>query len=259
MKTIKIGRGSNNDVVINDSVVSTNHAIIVVSDFGVVSIEDLNSKNGTFVDGKKITKSTLASSSIVVLGNHSIDWKQIIQTFNNNSSKTPISFPSNVIEKKLVGRNPLSQIRYSFDDVSDKHAYLCKNSNGEILIIDNNSTNGTYVNGYKITSPHILKKGDNIAISNKHPLNWEAVYPIKRKFNFKLAVAFAASIAIIAGILISQPWKWFGEKDWSDIYAEHKNDVVLIYVKSAYVSTVQGKPLSQYLNGYSDFDYCQLD
>ena len=259
MKTIKIGRGSNNDVVINDSVVSTNHAIIVVSDFGVVSIEDLNSKNGTFVDGKKITKSTLASSSIVVLGNHSIDWKQIIQTFNNNSSKTPISFPSNVIEKKLVGRNPLSQIRYSFDDVSDKHAYLCKNSNGEILIIDNNSTNGTYVNGYKITSPHILKKGDNIAISNKHPLNWEAVYPIKRKFNLKSAVALVASIAIISGILISQPWKWFEEKDWSDIYAEHKNDVVLIYVKSAYVSTVQGKPLSQYLNGYSDFDYCQLD
>ena len=79
MKTIKIGRGSNNDVVINDSVVSTNHAIIVVSDFGEISIEDLNSKNGTFVDGRKITKATLVSSSIVVLGNHSIDWKQIIQ------------------------------------------------------------------------------------------------------------------------------------------------------------------------------------
>ena len=259
MKTIKIGRGSNNDVVINDSVVSTNHAIIVVSDFGEISIEDLNSKNGTFVDGRKITKATLVSSSIVVLGNHSIDWKQIIQTFNNNISKTPISFPSNVIEKKLVGRNPLSQIRYSFDDVSDKHAYLCKNTNGEILIIDNNSTNGTYVNGCKISSPHILKKGDNIAISNMHPLNWEVVYPMKTKFNFKLALSLAASVALLIGILISQPWKWFGEREWSDIYAEHKNDVVLIYVKSAYQATIQGKPLSSYLNGYSEFDYCQLD
>ena len=40
MKTIKIGRGTNNDVVINDSVVSTSHAIITVSDFGEISIED---------------------------------------------------------------------------------------------------------------------------------------------------------------------------------------------------------------------------
>ena len=40
MKTIKIGRGTNNDVVINDGVVSTYHAIITVSDFGEISIEE---------------------------------------------------------------------------------------------------------------------------------------------------------------------------------------------------------------------------
>ena len=56
MRTIKIGRGSNNDVVINDDVISTSHAAIVVSDFGEISIEDLNSKNGTFVNGKKLPK-----------------------------------------------------------------------------------------------------------------------------------------------------------------------------------------------------------
>ena len=67
---------------------------------------------------------------------------------------------TDVVEKKLIGRNPMSQIRYSFDDVSDKHAYICKKSDGEIVIIDNNSTNGTYVNGSKITSPYVLKKGE---------------------------------------------------------------------------------------------------
>lgn len=40
MKTIKIGRGTNNDVVINDSVVSTSHAIITVSDFGEIFLYD---------------------------------------------------------------------------------------------------------------------------------------------------------------------------------------------------------------------------
>lgn len=256
MKTIKIGRGTNNDVVINDGVVSTSHAIITVSDFGEISIEDLNSKNGTFVNGKRIAKAVLTSSSTVVLGNHSIDWKQIIQTAKNKPVKGPISFPDDVVEKKLIGRNLMSQIRYSFDDVSDKHAYICKKSNGDIVIIDNNSTNGTYVNGSIITSPYILKKGDNIAISNKHPLNWEAVYPVKPKINLKPIISVAASIVLVVGILILWPW---GGKEWSEIYAEHKNDVALIYVKSAYLATVQGRPLSTYLNGYNELDYCYLD
>ncbi len=259
MKTIKIGRGSNNDIVIKDDVVSTNHAVIKVSDFGEVSIEDLNSKNGTFVNGKKIAIATLAPSSTVLLGNHSIDWKQIIQAANNKPIvKNPISIPHDVVEKKLIGRNPMSQIRYSFDDVSDKHAYICKKTNGDIILIDNNSTNGTYVNGNKISAPYTLKKGDNVAISNKHPFNWEAVYPTRTKLNLKPIISIAASIILIVGIILLQPWKW-GNKDWSEIYAEHKNDVVLIYVKSAYTATIQGRPLSSYLNGYNELDYCYLD
>ena len=128
MKTIRIGRGLNNDVIINDGIVSSNHAIITISDFGEVSIEDLNSKNGTFVDGKRVTKSILSPSSTVLLGNHSIDWKQIIQTTKSKPRKESVNIPHDIIDKKLIGRNPLSQIRYSFDDVSDKHAYICKKS-----------------------------------------------------------------------------------------------------------------------------------
>lgn len=65
MKTIKIGRSSSNDVVINDPVVSSSHAIITVSDIGEVSIEDQNSKNGTFVNGTRIKNAALSSSSTV--------------------------------------------------------------------------------------------------------------------------------------------------------------------------------------------------
>lgn len=264
MKTIKIGRGKNNDVIIDDAVVSTSHAIISISDFGEISIEDLNSKNGTFVNGKRITKAVLTSSSIVVLGNHSIDWKQIIQTAKSKPSKpakSPISLPYDVVEKKLIGRNHMSQIRYSFDDVSDKHAYICKKSNGDIVIIDNNSTNGTYVNGNKISIPYTLKKGDIINISNKHPLNWEAVYQIKNKpnVNYKTIISIVASMVLLIGLFLVKPWEKWGKKEWSEIYVEHKNDVVLIYVKSAYYATIQGLPLSTYLDGYDELDYTHLN
>lgn len=261
MKTIKIGRGGNNDVIINDAVVSTYHAVITVSDFGEITIEDLNSKNGTFVNGKRVTKAILTTSSTVLLGNHSIDWKQIIQTAKSQTVKPPISIPHDVVEKKLIGRNPMSQIRFSFDDVSDRHAYICKNTNGDIVIIDNNSTNGTYVNGSKITGPYTLRKGDIVNISNKHPLNWEAVYQIDKKpnVNYKAIISIAASIVLIIGLFLIMPREKWGKKEWSEIFAEHKNDVVLIYVKSAYYATIQGSPLSTYLDGYNELDYTHLN
>lgn len=258
MKTIKVGRGSNNDVIIKDDVISTSHAIITVSDFGEVTIEDLNSKNGTFVNGRRITKAILTSSSTVLLGNHSIDWKQIIQTAHVKPVKPPVNIPGDIVDKKLIGRNPMAQIRFSFDDVSDRHAYLCKKADESILLIDNNSTNGTYVNGSKIIAPYVLRKGDNVSISNRHPLNWEIVYPPKVKANYKLIASIAAFIIIIAGIALLRPWNLLS-KDWSEVYTEHKNDVVLVYVKSAYVATIQGKLLSEYLNGYNQLDYCYLD
>ena len=261
MTTIKIGRSSSSDYVISDGVVSSSHALITISDSGDVYIEDLGSKNGTFVNGEKIrSKTALTSSSTVLLGNHSIDWKTIIQTAKQKGTvaKPVIAFPDTIVERKLVGRNASSQVRFSFDDISDRHAYLCKQKDGSILLIDNNSTNGTYVNGTKISSPWVLKKGDSILLSNRHPLNWEAIYPPKPSINITSIISIAASIIIVAGIFLLKPWDWI-EKDWSKIYATHKNDVVLVYVKSAYAATIQGQPLSSYLNGYDRLDYCYLE
>lgn len=48
-----IGRRSDNTVVISDLTVSGHHAAIIISDEGSV-IEDLGSKNGTYIDGTRI-------------------------------------------------------------------------------------------------------------------------------------------------------------------------------------------------------------
>lgn len=260
MKNIKIGRSPGNDYIISDTVVSSTHALITISDTGDVFIEDLNSKNGTFVNGKRINSKTLLTpSSTVLLGNHSIDWKTIIYVGKPKPvvQKSVVSFPETVVERKLIGRNAASQIRFSFDDISDRHAYLCKQKDGSVLLIDNNSTNGTWVNGYRISTPVVLKKGDTILLSNKHPLNWESIYPIPRPIvNISVIIAITVAAALLVGIILWRPWK---STDWSEIYAAHKNEVVLVYVKSAYSSTIQGRPLSAYLDGYDKLDYCYID
>jgi DNA-binding winged helix-turn-helix (wHTH) protein len=55
-----VGRSLDGRVVLNNSSVSRRHAVIRVVD-GEVWIEDLNSKNGTYVDGEKITSARLVT------------------------------------------------------------------------------------------------------------------------------------------------------------------------------------------------------
>ena len=56
---INIGKLARAQIRLDDSNVSRMHAVIEVTSGGKVEIADLNSTNGTFVNGEKITRSTL--------------------------------------------------------------------------------------------------------------------------------------------------------------------------------------------------------
>tara|TARA_B100000767_G_C19596751_1_gene463837 strand:- start:259 stop:825 length:567 start_codon:yes stop_codon:yes gene_type:complete len=77
MKLIKIGRTEGNDLVIkDDTTISRNHAEIFQNNEGNVFLTDLNSSNGTFVNGNKLEDSIiLKKKDIVKIGNTVIDWK----------------------------------------------------------------------------------------------------------------------------------------------------------------------------------------
>ena len=55
MKVLTIGRSQENDIVINDAKVSRIHLQLVISDDGTYSVVDLNSANGTYVNGERIS------------------------------------------------------------------------------------------------------------------------------------------------------------------------------------------------------------
>ncbi len=61
------GRGFANDMKIEDPSVSSNHAQIIVEG-GRVIIRDLNSKNGTFINGLPVTEAELMPGQSVRLG-----------------------------------------------------------------------------------------------------------------------------------------------------------------------------------------------
>jgi hypothetical protein len=64
---LRIGRAADNDVVVRDGRASRHHARIVAAT-GALAIEDLNSANGTFVDGRRVTSAPLALDAVVTIG-----------------------------------------------------------------------------------------------------------------------------------------------------------------------------------------------
>ena len=60
-----IGRGSSNDIVFNDPLVSHAHAVISFGS-GRFWIEDLESTNGTLVNGEKISEKTMLKNGYLI-------------------------------------------------------------------------------------------------------------------------------------------------------------------------------------------------
>ena len=80
MRIIKIGKASDNDIVISgDSTVSRVHMQMFIDDEANVFVTDLSSLNGTFINGVKISDSVkLNTFDIVKVGNSLINWKELL-------------------------------------------------------------------------------------------------------------------------------------------------------------------------------------
>lgn len=80
MRVITVGRASDNDVVIQDPKVSRHHAQIVQQDDGCIYLIDLESSNGTFVNGNRVYgRYYLHIGDSVRVNHHIIDWQKYFE------------------------------------------------------------------------------------------------------------------------------------------------------------------------------------
>jgi pSer/pThr/pTyr-binding forkhead associated (FHA) protein len=68
---ITIGRGTNNDIQIDNLGVSKTHAKIIKNP-DAYTVVDLNSTNGTILNDKQIKKAKLAPQDILIIGKHTL-------------------------------------------------------------------------------------------------------------------------------------------------------------------------------------------
>ena len=79
MLQIKVGKAPINDIVINDTFVSREHLEIFIDSDKNVFITDLDSANGTYVNGIRIKNSVkLETFDILLIGNTLIEWPQFL-------------------------------------------------------------------------------------------------------------------------------------------------------------------------------------
>lgn len=92
MKVITIGRNKeNNDIVVNDSKVSRNHLQIIRDDQGNFSVLDLNSTNGTYVNGKRISGEVpLKVADELKIGDTVLPWQSYFDSSTNTEKDTLI-------------------------------------------------------------------------------------------------------------------------------------------------------------------------
>src|SRR5471030_1880551 len=92
---ITIGRKAHNDIQVDNLAVSGEHAAIITI-LNDSFIEDLNSTNGTLVNGKPVKKHFLQHNDVIEIGKHKLKY------FNDK----PTAATAADFEKTMIIRNP---------------------------------------------------------------------------------------------------------------------------------------------------------
>lgn len=90
-----LGRRPYNDIVIDNLAISGEHAVLQLNG-GEVYLEDLNSTNGTYVNGKAIKKQMLQNGDVIEVG------KYVINYVSDPVAPVPEPAPASVVDDSEI-------------------------------------------------------------------------------------------------------------------------------------------------------------
>jgi len=174
-----IGRKSPSDILINDDKISSQHIQIVHNENNEIYLLDLNSANGTFINGEQIKSGVpylITAKDQIFLATEKIlltfypDNYQSISIQKDELAKKRALGSTNILErlnskgKVIIGRSSACDVILSDQiTVSRQHASI-ELKQGRIYITDLGSMNGTFVNGKNIKGTVEINQNDKIII-----------------------------------------------------------------------------------------------
>jgi ABC-type multidrug transport system ATPase subunit/pSer/pThr/pTyr-binding forkhead associated (FHA) protein len=167
-QVVYVGRASSNDIVLNFPTVSSQHLKLDVS-AGGVRVTDLNSTNGTQLNGQQISPNVAQpwrTADVIRVGD--LRGNSVSMTLKGpagESLRTRALGMQDLAQfsRVRIGRDPSSELHLDHPVISWHHAELLR-QNGGFAIRDLGSTNGTFVNGRRVTGSITLNIGDVVQI-----------------------------------------------------------------------------------------------
>ena len=192
------------DIIVTDAEVSATHCQIQNIDDNY-HIFDMNSSNGTYLNGERIVKAKLNEGDVIEIGKTSFRFaledeknvRHIPTLFTSSQEKSKDrtnSLVDTLIEDELNSAKHVQlviKVEYGdgekevielqqkvafigrassfghFDqdtEISRKHLMIKLNDTGEVFVEDQGSTNGSFINGVKISGMHPVKPTDEIKV-----------------------------------------------------------------------------------------------
>src|SRR4051794_2002672 len=166
--TSVVGREQDADITLDDDQISRRHARFVVEN-GTVLVQNLGSTNGTLVNGTPIDQPhSLVAGDRVAIGDTELEfvpaqtWEDQLEVTQGSAAGTVIPVGDGIV----VGRDPASDLTLDGDDeVSRRHLRVYLDV-VRPMVEDLGSTNGTFVNGERITGPMPIETGDRIELGS---------------------------------------------------------------------------------------------
>ena len=129
-KTLKIGRSDQNDIIIDETDVSSVHAEVEFDHDGFY-LTDLQSKNGTFIDGELIISRKLKNGNVITIGTYSLMFKYDVSE-NFHEEADSVSQATMMIDTSIHR----SKLAKSLSEIGEEKEIL--QSRGMITFLDGN-------------------------------------------------------------------------------------------------------------------------
>lgn len=172
-KTVHIGSGAENQLVINDPALSAQHASISLQDGNYV-LKDLGSQTGTYIKGQRISQRRIRDRDTIQIGNTRLQVVDAFDAADASGSWSLISCSRHIDGREFPlhlkpGQTSLKVGRGRHCDVIFPEAYLSREhaeltpEGGLIRVTDLGSASGTYINDQRVTSS-LARPGDRIRL-----------------------------------------------------------------------------------------------
>jgi pSer/pThr/pTyr-binding forkhead associated (FHA) protein len=182
-----LGRRPYNDIVIDNLAVSGEHAVFQMSGADV-HIEDLNSTNGTYINGKAVTKQHLRHNDTIEIGKHKIKFfneaegaagmeKTMVIKKLPGSQAAPVPAPTpavandvpaaiRVVSGAAAGREvSLTKVVTTIGKPGVAVAAITRRPHGYVVALVEGANKATLNNQPLNQEPHTLNHGDMLELA----------------------------------------------------------------------------------------------